>query len=220
MPTNSPWAPGRRLQRDPVEPGDLAPGTARAPRPGRQEALHGRRWRERMHVDDARQARRDLVQLGVVLHRARAERVEARIDAVVPLREPREVAHHVDLETAPGSPRCRRGTRRRGALAGSMGGTSAGSTGRPGRPGRERSNTSGSSRISPLRTGSRHAPSPSAQAVDLRRPVRELGRAQIRSWSARAGVEARSSRESRDSRPARAAHRDARPGPRPAPRTR
>ena len=46
---------------------------------------------------EAGQARRPLVDLRVVLHRAGAERVEAEVDRDVPGREPREVAHHLDL---------------------------------------------------------------------------------------------------------------------------
>ena len=45
-------------------------------------------------------ARRPLVDDRVVLHRARAERVEVRRDAEVPLRQPREVAHHLGSLTS------------------------------------------------------------------------------------------------------------------------
>jgi len=38
-----------------------------------------------------------LVDLGVVLHRAGAERVQSEIDRGVPGGDPREVTHHIDL---------------------------------------------------------------------------------------------------------------------------
>ena len=56
---------------------------------------------QRMDVGEARQPRHLLVEARVVLHRARAERVEAGVDRVVLLRQPREVAHRLRLATGP-----------------------------------------------------------------------------------------------------------------------
>ena len=50
-----------------------------------------------MQVEQARQRGQPLVPLGVVLHRARAERIEVRVDRHVQRREVREVPHHVQL---------------------------------------------------------------------------------------------------------------------------
>ena len=53
--------------------------------------------RERMERGEAGQSGGPLVDLGVVLHRARAERVEARVDRVVELRQVDEVADDLGL---------------------------------------------------------------------------------------------------------------------------
>ena len=95
-PTNSPCAPaaGCRVTRSRPE---ISASAASSSQASASKPCTSRSVRERMHGREARQARDRLVHLRVVLHRARAERVEARVDAVVPLREAREVAHHVEL---------------------------------------------------------------------------------------------------------------------------
>jgi hypothetical protein len=52
---------------------------------------------EGVELGDAGQAGQLLVDARVVLHRAGTERVEPFVDAVVPLRQTREVAHDIDL---------------------------------------------------------------------------------------------------------------------------
>ena len=65
-----------------------------------QRALHGRDRLQRMEIADARQARDLLVDAGIVLHGARAQRVDAHVDGVVLLAEPRVVLHHLRLGKA------------------------------------------------------------------------------------------------------------------------
>src|SRR3989304_1665010 len=80
MPESSAWAPaagGRRLEL--VEDGE--------------GSLHGGLGLERVGEGEAGQAGDVLVHLGVVLHRAGAEGVEAGIDAVVEAAEPPGGAH-------------------------------------------------------------------------------------------------------------------------------
>ncbi len=62
-----------------------------------ERALRQRVGRERVQRREARQARRPLVDLGVVLHGARAERVEAAVDRVVEVRQVDEVADDLRL---------------------------------------------------------------------------------------------------------------------------
>ena len=62
-----------------------------------ERALHGRQRLQRMDVGEARQPRQLLVEPRIVLHRARAERVEPAVDRVVLLRQPREMAHDLRL---------------------------------------------------------------------------------------------------------------------------
>ncbi len=86
----------RGLQRHGREAADLGqPALERVQ--DRQVALHGRRVLQRVRLGEAGQAGHALVELRVVLHGARAERVEAAVDAEVALRQPQVVAHHVEL---------------------------------------------------------------------------------------------------------------------------
>src|SRR5258708_16247619 len=50
-----------------------------------------------MQIADAGQARHLLVEARIVLHRARAQRIDAHVDSVVLLAEPRVVLHHLRL---------------------------------------------------------------------------------------------------------------------------
>src|SRR5262245_46324527 len=50
-----------------------------------------------MQIGDPRRPRQSLIQARVVLHRAGAERVKAKVDGIVLLRETREVAHDLRL---------------------------------------------------------------------------------------------------------------------------
>jgi hypothetical protein len=51
----------------------------------------------RVKISETRQAREPFVDAGVVLHRAGAERIEARVDAEVPRGELREVPDELEL---------------------------------------------------------------------------------------------------------------------------
>jgi hypothetical protein len=53
-----------------------------------------------MNVGNARELGDDLVHAGVVLHGARTKGIEPRIDAKVPLGEPRVVTNHLGLGEA------------------------------------------------------------------------------------------------------------------------
>ena len=55
---------------------------------------------QRVQIGKAGQPRHLFVEARVVLHRARAERIEAAVDRVVFLREPGEVADHLRLAEA------------------------------------------------------------------------------------------------------------------------
>ncbi len=61
----------------------------------REEAL--RLGRERMAREELRQHRIGVARLGVVLHGARAQRIEMRVDGEVELRQAREMAHHLQF---------------------------------------------------------------------------------------------------------------------------
>ena len=65
-----------------------------------QRALHGRDRLQRMEVADAGEARHLLVDARIVLHGARAQRVDAHVDGVVLLAEPRVVLHDLRLGQA------------------------------------------------------------------------------------------------------------------------
>src|SRR5205823_604923 len=62
--------------------------------------LHGRLRLQRMQVADAGQPRHLLVEAGIVLHGARAQRIDAHVDGVVLLAEPGVVLHHLRLAEA------------------------------------------------------------------------------------------------------------------------
>ena len=88
--------PGRRLQRDGRQPGDLREVLLQlveqlAARPAALPSS----W-QRMQVGEARQRREPLVPLRVVLHRARAERIEVGVDRSCASRAV-EVAHDLQL---------------------------------------------------------------------------------------------------------------------------
>ena len=86
----------RRLQRHGVEPADLGEDLLQAPH--QLERTLGRvLLLQRMEVREPRQSRDDLVDARVVLHRARAERIEAGVDAEVPRRQLGEVANELRL---------------------------------------------------------------------------------------------------------------------------
>ena len=87
---------GARLQRDVRQAGDLAQRLLELPHQ-LQRALGALRALRRVQARVARQRGDALVQLRVVLHRARAERVEAGVEVEVALREPVVVAHDLRL---------------------------------------------------------------------------------------------------------------------------
>jgi hypothetical protein len=88
--------PGRRLQADGGQAGDLLQQLGQQPLQ-LQAALCQRVGIERVRVGQARQPRRPLIDLGVVLHGARAEWVEAQVDGVVQVRQPVEMTQQVKL---------------------------------------------------------------------------------------------------------------------------
>ena len=88
--------PGARLKRDERQARYLAQGLLEAPHQ-LERALGVARVLERVQARVARQARDPLVQLGVVLHRARAERVEAGVEIEVPLGQAVVVADDLGL---------------------------------------------------------------------------------------------------------------------------
>jgi hypothetical protein len=63
----------------------------------REEALSGLVRASRMARQELRQHRQRIARARVVLHGARAERIELRVDREVLLRKPRVVAHHVEF---------------------------------------------------------------------------------------------------------------------------
>jgi hypothetical protein len=88
--------PCARLERDVWEAGDLAERVLEAPHE-LERALRVARILERVKPRVAGQPGDPLVQLGVVLHRARAERVEAGVEIEVPLGQAVVVAHDLGL---------------------------------------------------------------------------------------------------------------------------
>ncbi len=87
---------GRGLQGDRVHPGDLLEHLAQLPHQP-EGALHRRSRLKGVKVAKPRQARRQLVHLGIVLHRARAQRVERFVHVVVLQRDCREMPDYVVL---------------------------------------------------------------------------------------------------------------------------
>ena len=65
-----------------------------------ERALHRALRLQRMEVGEAGQPRHLLVEPRVVLHRARAERVEAAVDRVILLRQAREMPDDLRLAEA------------------------------------------------------------------------------------------------------------------------
>ena len=102
------------------------------------------------------QARRPLVDLRVVLHRARPERIELRVDAEVPLREAHEVAERLGLAHLgqAGAARCARARRR--APSGRPSGTSSGGERRAGAARRAALEDRRLAELDALRLGSCH----------------------------------------------------------------
>ena len=87
---------GRRLERDAREPGEHLQRLLE-PEEELEIALREVLGGVGVRVVEAGEARDLLVEPRVVLHRARAERVERRVDREVQLREAREVPHDVDF---------------------------------------------------------------------------------------------------------------------------
>ena len=93
---SSPWAPAAGCSVGRVQAGDL--GEPALERPEQLEGALGELvGLVRVQAGEALQRRDALVDLGVVLHRAGAQRVGARLDAVVERRELGVVADEVDL---------------------------------------------------------------------------------------------------------------------------
>ena len=97
MPSSSPCAPAAGWSVTASRP--LTPASARssASQTSSSAPCASAVGHERMQLGEAGQPRDLLVDHRVVLHRARAERVEGRRRAVVPLRQAQEVAQHLEL---------------------------------------------------------------------------------------------------------------------------
>ena len=95
---------GRRLQRDRVHAGDLDQAALQQV-DDLEHALRQRFGPVGMRLGQPLDARHKLVDARVVLHRARAQRIHAQVDGVVPRREPREVADDLDLAQLRQQPR-------------------------------------------------------------------------------------------------------------------
>ena len=106
----------RGLEADRVEPGDLAEDPLEVPLQ-LERALRGVVVGERVEVAEAREPDEPLVDARVVLHRAGAERVEARVDAEVAARELGEMAQHLGLGELGKPRRGLAGERRAGSRA-------------------------------------------------------------------------------------------------------
>ena len=87
---------GGRLERDRVEARHLREDLLQPPHQ-LERALRAVLVLQRMEPREARERREPLVDPRVVLHRAGAERIEARVDAEVAGRELREVADELEL---------------------------------------------------------------------------------------------------------------------------
>ena len=92
---------GRRLQRHVRQARRSRRGSPAGAAAARARPAPPRPSCERVQRREARQRRDALVDLRVVLHRARAERVEVRVDREVQLREAHEVAHQLELARPP-----------------------------------------------------------------------------------------------------------------------
>ena len=86
----------RRLQRDRIEPADLPEQLGEQPHQLERALRQGLRV-ERMRLGQPGQPRRPLVDLRVVLHRARPERIEVQVDRLVEVRQPVVVAQQLEL---------------------------------------------------------------------------------------------------------------------------
>ena len=93
---HSPCAPGARLERHLIQPGDLLQDHAQVIQQ-RQRPLAIRLVLHRVQVRKPRQRRGPLVDLRVVLHRAGAERIEVVVHGKVAMRQVRVMPHHVKL---------------------------------------------------------------------------------------------------------------------------
>ena len=87
---------GGRLQRNARQSGDFGEMLLKFVNDF-QRALRFCLGSERMQICKARDTRDLFIQARVVLHRARAERVHALIDRIIPGRDAREVTNHVDF---------------------------------------------------------------------------------------------------------------------------
>ena len=88
--------PGCGLKRDLGQAGDLGQIDAEVEQQ-LQDALHVFDRLIRMQMSQTRQGRRSLVDLRIVFHRARAERIEVPVDAEQPPGQPGEVANQIQL---------------------------------------------------------------------------------------------------------------------------
>jgi hypothetical protein len=88
--------PGHRRERHAFHAGDRLEHLLQLVQ-AREESLALRLRGERMAREKLRQHRVLVTGPGVVLHRARAERIEVRVDGEVQLRQAREVTHRLEL---------------------------------------------------------------------------------------------------------------------------
>ena len=87
---------GHGRQRHALHAGDFLQHLLQFEHAG-EEALPGGFRRQRMAIQEPRQHGVLVTGLRVVLHRARSQWIEVRVDGEVELREPGEVAHHFEL---------------------------------------------------------------------------------------------------------------------------
>ena len=135
IPVSSPCAPAEGWSEQPSIPLTSQSICGELPH-DLERALRQRVGRHRVEPEEAGDPRRPLVDLGVVLHRARPERIELRVDAEIPLREPDEVAERLGLAHLGEARGLARGRARRSARAGSTAGTSSGASDAPDAAGR------------------------------------------------------------------------------------
>ena len=185
---------GRRLQRDRVEAGDLGEDLLQPPHQ-LERALRAVLLLVRVQVAEAGQRDDALVDARVVLHRAGAERVEARVDPEVARRELGEVADELGLGEL--------GQPRRLARGAAPSGTST--------AGRPRSAAARAGAAARAATSRRSASSPHDLREHLGEPVDVRRRALLgdaRRAARRRAPRSRGRARSRGGRRARAASRD------------
>ena len=179
IPVSSPWAPAAGWSVTARIPLISASACLELPQE-LERALGDLVGRERVERGEAGQAGRPLVELRVELHRARAERIEARVDRVVELRQVDVVADDLGLVEL-GQGRRRRAPGGRPGSGPGRPSADAGSCRRRGRAGpleQRRLERSPTTLIGPAPRGGRRRPLASATSGAGRRRRRRRARRQ------------------------------------------